>query len=129
MNDETPSQMFYRLYSPQTLVRYLGNVVLLVVLALVILGMAFMQFAFAIAVMILLLAGFWEPAYQAFLRLARLPVPSAPFQPLPAPRWFLVLLAAQTILMGGLLIFSGIWLLAERGFLAQNLIYSLFFST
>lgn len=128
MSEETPSQLFYRLYNPNTLLRYLGSVVILVVLALLILGMAFMQFAFGLAVMILLLAGFWKPAYLAYTRLARLPRSSAPFLPFPAPRWFLFLLAAQTILVGGLFFLSGAWLLAERGFLAQNLIYSLFFS-
>ena len=119
-----PSEQFYRLYQPATIFHFFTSAILIDLLVLFLLGLAFMQIALGLTVIVLMLAGFWQPANTLYVRLARLPKNSEPFTPLPAPRWFLALLAVQTVIVAGLFLFSGLWLIAERGLLGQNMLYA-----
>ena len=123
---QNPYRLFYALYNPRTIIRFFRNSLIIILLVLVVLGLAFMQFTFAVIVVIIMLAGFWRRAYSAYSRLAGLQTGDAAFQPLPAPGWFLVMLGVQTAIMAGLFLFSGVWLLVERGFLGQHLFFIFF---
>lgn len=116
-----PNQLFSALYNGPAARRYLRTALLILAGTLLLLGAAFVQFAFGFLLILLILAGFWKPANRLYTRLAGLesnPV----FQALPAPGWFLALLAGQCALLAGLFLFPGIWLLLERGFSGQHLI-------
>jgi hypothetical protein len=121
----SPNEQFYRLYQPATILHFFTSAIIIVLLVLFLMGLAFMQIALGLVVVVLLLAGFWKPANSIYVRMARLSKTNEPFTPLPAPRWFLALLAVQTAIVAGLFLFSGIWLIAERGLLGQNLLYAL----
>ncbi len=121
-----PNQLFNALYNGPTARRYLRSAVLILAGTLILLGAAFVQFAFGLLLIILILAGFWAPANRIYTRLAGLET-NPDFQALPAPAWFLALLAGQSVLLAGLFVFSGVWLLLERGFSGQHLILGWFF--
>lgn len=121
-----PNQLFNALYNGPTTRRYLRSAVLILAGTLILLGAAFVQFAFGLLLIILILAGFWAPANRIYTRLAGLET-NPDFQALPAPAWFLALLAGQSVLLAGLFVFSGVWLLLERGFSGQHLILGWFF--
>lgn len=121
-----PNQLFSALYNGPAARRYLRSALLILAGTLLLLGAAFVQFAFGMLLIILILAGFWKPANRLYTRLAGLGT-NPTFQALPAPAWFLALLAGQSALLAGLFIFSGVWLLLERGFSGQHLILSWIF--
>jgi hypothetical protein len=116
-----PNSLFQALYNGPAARRYLRSALWILAGTLLVLGAAFVQFAFGLLLINLILAGFWKPANLLYTRLAGLETNPA-FQALPAPGWFLALLAGQSALLAGLFGFSGIWLLATRGFSGQHLI-------
>ena len=90
-----------------------------------ILGFSFVLIFFGMFMLVPRLALFWEPAYNLITKLVGADQEETPFKPVKF-YWWLVPVVLPQIFFGYLIVGFGIWILIDKGFLGQNLIYGIF---
>jgi hypothetical protein len=106
--------------------RFVAISLLITFFALFGLGMACYFIVFGFLMTLLQLSTIYHPDAQLVRVMSGLPKGKYLFEPISVPLWKKILVACPTIIWMGYACF-GMWLLFRTGFLAQNLIYILFF--
>ncbi len=115
---------FARGVGSQAFLRLVAAEAVILVVSLAFLGIAFMMMAQGLTAALVRIAAVWPSAGRLVGLVAHNPDGSLLFPQTEMPLWRRILIALPALLwlgMAGI----GVWLLATKGFLAQNLIYQL----